>query len=98
MDGGRLVRGGGIPASLRASAWLSVSGARHKKRAAEPNEYEHWVEQLRSEAWREDHTLSTQLHTIRKDLPRTFPDDNIFANSSEGRRRAPTPLPRTGHR
>lgn len=94
----RLVRGGGIPASLRASAWLSVSGARHKKRAAEPNEYEHWVEQLRSEAWREDHTLSTQLHTIRKDLPRTFPDDNIFANSSEGRRCAPTPLPRTGRR
>ena len=30
--------------------------------------------------------MSTQLHTIRKDLPRTFPDDNIFANKVEGKR------------
>ena len=33
-----LVRRGGIPAARRAQAWLSVSGARHKKHAAEADE------------------------------------------------------------
>lgn len=81
-----LVRGGGIPGARRAQAWLSVSGARHKKQAAEANAYAQWAEKLHAEAWRSDHALSTQIHTIKKDMPRTFPDDNIFANTAHGKR------------
>jgi hypothetical protein len=81
-----LVRRGGIPAARRAQAWLSVSGARHKKHAAEADAYAQWVARLRAGAWREDHALSTQLHTIKKDMPRTFPDDNIYANTAQGKR------------
>ena len=81
-----LVRCGGIPAARRAQAWLSVSGARHKKHAAEVDTYAQWLAWLRSGGWREDDALSTQLHTIKKDLPRTFPDDNIYANTVQGKR------------
>ena len=75
-----LVRAGGIPHSLRGHSWLSLSGARHRKCAAGSEEYAEWVNVLQGRSWRSDHALSTQLHTIRKDLPRTFPDDNIYVS------------------